>query len=86
RDVGAGVIVKGLRGSSDLDGEAPMATMNRHLAGVETVFLLASGSRQHIASSLVKDIARHGGNIADLVPPEVDAALARAFAHTKESR
>jgi pantetheine-phosphate adenylyltransferase len=76
RDVGATAIVKGLRSGGDYDAELPMAWMNRHL-GVETVFLPADPSVAHIASSLVKDVARHGGPIEDLVPPGV-AALVRA--------
>jgi len=85
REARATAIVKGLRGSNDLDGEAPMATMNRNLAGVETVFLLASGNQQHIASSLVKDIARHGGDISDLVPPDVAHALDEVFSGGKSN-
>lgn len=80
RDVGATAIVKGLRGGADLDGEAPMAVVNRHLVGVETVFLLSEGSHAHIASSLVKDVARHGGDVTELVPPAVATALTTAFA------
>ncbi len=80
RDVGATAIVKGLRGGADLDGEAPMAVVNRHLVGVETVFLVSEGSHAHIASSLVKDVARHGGDVTELVPPAVATALTTAFA------
>lgn len=71
REQGAAAIVKGLRGGADLDGEAPMAAVNRHLSGVETVFLVSSGHLAHIASSIVRDIARYGGPIDDLVPPGV---------------
>lgn len=82
RDVGACAVVKGIRGASDVDAEVPMALMNRHLSGVETVFLAGDSALAHIASSLVKDVARHGGRIEDLVPdqvaPAVRAALARA--------
>lgn len=82
RDVGADVLLKGLRGGSDLDAELPMALMNRHLTGVETVFLPAGRTVLHIASSLVKDIARHGGEIDDLVPPGVGDAVRAALAAT----
>lgn len=76
-EVGATAVVKGLRSGGDLDAELPMAWMNRHL-GVETVFLPADPSVAHIASSLVKDVARHGGRIDDLVPPGVaDVVRAR---------
>ena len=68
--------VGGLRGGADFDVEQPMALMNRHLSGVETVFLLADPALAHVASSLVKDVARHAGRIDDLVPAHVAAALA----------
>lgn len=78
REVGADVMVKGLRGGADLDAELPMALMNRHLTGIETVFVPADRSVIHIASSLVKDVARHGGRVDDLVPPGVaEVVLAR---------
>ncbi|MBC7290536.1 MAG: pantetheine-phosphate adenylyltransferase [Actinotalea sp.] len=75
RDVGATALVKGLRGGADYDAELPMALMNRHLTGIETVFLPADRSVVHIASSLVKDVARHGGRIDDLVPAGVSGAV-----------
>lgn len=75
RDVGATALVKGLRGGADYDAELPMALMNRHLTGIETVFLPADRSVAHIASSLVKDVARHGGRIDDLVPAGVGGAV-----------
>ncbi|NLF04441.1 MAG: pantetheine-phosphate adenylyltransferase [Actinomycetales bacterium] len=78
-EVGAAAIVKGLRGGADYDAEVPMALMNRHLTGVETVFVTGDPNLAHIASSLVKDVARHGGDVSDLVPPGVADALAAAF-------
>ena len=81
RQVGATALVKGLRGGADYDAELPMALMNRHLTGVETVFLPADRSVAHVASSLVKDVARHGGAIDDLLPAGVgDAVRARRAA------
>ena len=78
RQVGATILLKGLRNGADYDAELPMALMNRHLSGVETIFLPADRSVAHIASSLVKDVARHGGRIDDLVPPGVaDVVRAR---------
>jgi pantetheine-phosphate adenylyltransferase len=82
RSVGATVLVKGLRGSGDLDAEMAMALMNRHLAGVETVFIPAGPDYAHIASSLVKDIARYGGDIGDLVPADGAAAVRAALSLT----
>ncbi|OLT53947.1 pantetheine-phosphate adenylyltransferase [Cellulosimicrobium sp. CUA-896] len=80
REVGATAVVKGLRGGADFDAELPMALMNRHLAAVETVFVAGDSALQHVASSLVKDIARHGGPVDDLVPPGVGEAVRAAFA------
>ncbi|PYG01550.1 Phosphopantetheine adenylyltransferase [Georgenia satyanarayanai] len=81
RRVGAAAVVKGLRGGADFDAEQPMALMNRHLSGIETVFLVGDGALAHVASSLVKDVARHGGDVSDLVPPAVAHALREAFPH-----
>ncbi|WP_402469060.1 pantetheine-phosphate adenylyltransferase [Isoptericola aurantiacus] len=81
RRVGAAAVVKGLRGGADFDGELPMALMNRHLSGVETVFVPGDQRYAHVASSLVKDIARHGGPIDDLVPPAAAEAVRAAIAH-----
>ena len=79
REVGAVALVKGLRGGGDFDAEQPMALMNRHLSGVETVFLPGDQRFAHVASSLIKDIVRHGGPVDDLVPPGVVAALRSAL-------
>ncbi|WP_425956563.1 pantetheine-phosphate adenylyltransferase [Xylanimonas sp. McL0601] len=84
RDLGAAAIVKGLRGGADLDAETPMALMNRHLSGVETVYVTGDPALSHIASSLVKDIARHGGAIEDLVPDGVAAAVRAALEQREE--
>lgn len=78
REAGAGVVVKGLRGPADFSYELPMALMNRHLTGVETVFLPGAPRWEHVSSSLVKEVARYGGDITGLVPDRVrDALLAR---------
>ncbi|MEZ0449794.1 pantetheine-phosphate adenylyltransferase [Cellulomonas sp. ICMP 17802] len=79
RDVGAVAVVKGLRGGADFDAELPMALMNRHLSGVETVFVVGDQRLAHIASSLVKDVARYGGPIDDLVPAGVADAVRAAL-------
>jgi pantetheine-phosphate adenylyltransferase len=80
RDVGAVAVVKGLRGGADFDSELPMAQMNRHLTGVETVFVPGEQKYAHVASSLVKEVARFGGPIDDLVPHGVAAAVRDALA------
>ncbi len=70
RNQNAGVIVRGLRNTTDFDYETQMAAMNATIAAeVETVFLSASPKTGFIASSLVKQIARMGGDISDFVPP-----------------
>lgn len=77
--VGAAVIVKGIRGASDFDAETPMALMNQHLTGVETIFMNARPHVAHIASSLVKDVMRFGGEVADMVTEQVHAAMHTAM-------
>ncbi|MBU4336051.1 MAG: pantetheine-phosphate adenylyltransferase [Actinobacteria bacterium] len=86
KEQGACAVVKGIRGASDVDAEIPMALMNRHLSGVETVFVAGDQSLAHIASSMVKDIARHGGRIDDLVPEPVVGAVRAALAERGGAR
>ncbi len=71
REHGADVIIKGVRSSVDFEYEVPMATMNRHLTGVETVFLPAESSYTHLSSSLLKEVQRLGGDISGCVPHAV---------------
>ena len=81
RSVGARFIVRGLRSGTDLDYESPMAAMNARMAPeIETIFLVAAPAFAHIASSLVKDVARGGGDVDLFVPPAV-AAQIRARTH-----
>lgn len=76
RDVGAQIIVRGLRAVADFEYEYQMVGMNRSLdSSVETVFLMADAKHQAIASKLVKEIARLDGDITKFVPPAVKAAL-----------
>ena len=76
RAVGARFIVRGLRSGSDLDYESPMAAMNATMAPqIETIFLAAAPAFAHIASSLVKDVARGGGDVDLFVPPAVAAQI-----------
>ena len=75
RELGADLIVKGLRSGVDLAYELPMAAMNRHLTGVETVFVPGDPRFQHVSSSLVKQVAGLGGDVTGLVPDEVRDAL-----------
>jgi len=84
RDVGARMIIRGLRAVSDFDYEFQMVGMNRRLdPEIETVFLMASETNQFIASRLVKEIARLGGDISGFVPK---ATLARTLAKIRASQ
>lgn len=71
RDVGAQAIIKGLRGGNDYEYELPMAQMNAHLTGVETVFVPTTASLGYVSSSLVKEVATLGGDISAFVPTAV---------------
>ena len=83
RDVGASVIVRGLRAVADFEYEFQMVGMNRALDdGVETVFLMAEARHQAIASKLVKEIARLGGDTSKFVSPPVQEALRRRYGQT----
>ena len=76
RDVGASVIIRGLRAVADFEYEFQMVGMNRALDNsIETVFLMADARRQAIASKLVKEIARLGGDVSKFVTPPVNEAL-----------
>jgi pantetheine-phosphate adenylyltransferase len=76
RSVGAAFVVRGLRSGTDLDYESPMAAMNATMAPeIETIFLAAAPAYAHIASSLVKDVARGGGDIEHFVPPAIAAEI-----------
>ncbi len=71
RKIQADVILRGIRNSSDLQFEFQVALTNRVVAGVETVFILTSREFAFTSSSLIKQIARMGGDVSALVPPEV---------------
>ncbi|MFT8358745.1 pantetheine-phosphate adenylyltransferase [Bifidobacterium aquikefiri] len=83
--VGASVIVKGLRQNGDYEAELGMALVNRKLAQVETLFLPADPVREHISSSIVKDVARHGGDVTGMVPDSVVSMLQQALNSEKSS-
>lgn len=79
RDVGASAIVRGLRAVSDFENELQMAQMNRQLSGVETVFVPTASQHAFIASRLLKEVARFGGDVSEFVPKPVVARLAARF-------
>lgn len=81
RSVGANLLIRGLRAVSDFEYEYQMALMNRHLApGLETVFMVPSLDTTYISASLVREVARFGGDVSDLVHPAVARALRAKFA------
>lgn len=75
RDVNAGVLVKGIRSQVDVAYETPMAIVNRHLAEIETVFLLPDPAHALVSSSLVRQVAGLGGDVSPFVPRPVAAFL-----------
>jgi pantetheine-phosphate adenylyltransferase len=74
-EVGANVIVKGLRAVSDFENELQMAQMNQHLSGIETLFLPTSSSHSFVASRLIREVVCYGGDVSEFVPPAVAARL-----------
>jgi pantetheine-phosphate adenylyltransferase len=80
RDVGATAIVKGLRAVSDFENELQMAQMNKQLSGVETMFIPTSSAHSFIASRLLREVARFGGDVTSFVPKVVALRLQEKFA------
>ncbi len=81
KSVKATLIIRGLRAVSDFEYEFQMAMMNRHLLpGLETVFLVPPEDATYLSSSLVREVARYGGDVSTLVHPAVGEALKRRFA------
>jgi pantetheine-phosphate adenylyltransferase len=76
---GAEAIVKGLRAVSDFDYELQMAQMNHQLSGIDTFFLSTSPQYSFLSSSLVREVARFGGDVTTMVPPNVAKRLAERF-------
>ncbi len=69
REVGADFIVKGLRAVSDFESELQMAQMNNAISGVHTMFIPSASTRSFLASKLIREIARFGGDVSSFVPP-----------------
>lgn len=74
-EVGASVLVKGIRSQVDVAYETPMAIMNRSLAGVETVFMLPDPAHAHVSSTLVRQVSEMGGDVSPYVPAPVATFL-----------
>ena len=83
RDVGATAIVRGLRAVSDFENELQMAQMNNRLSGIETVFVPTSSAHLSLASRLLREVARYGGDVTEMVPPPVAEALKIKFFETE---
>jgi pantetheine-phosphate adenylyltransferase len=87
RSVDASLIIRGLRAMSDFEYEFQMALMNRHLSpGLETVFMIPSVETTFISSSIVREIALHGGSLDGLVHPAVAEALTKRYAQNAKSK
>ncbi|MFE3793800.1 pantetheine-phosphate adenylyltransferase [Nocardia tengchongensis] len=80
---GITAIVKGLRDATDLGYEMQMAQMNRKLTGVDTYFIATNPAYSFVSSSLVKEVAAYGGDIADLLPPVVNKRLLARIAERR---
>jgi pantetheine-phosphate adenylyltransferase len=86
REVGAKVIVRGLRAVSDFEFELQMASTNRALAPeVETIFFTPAPQYHYVSASIVAEIARFGGDVGEFVPPEVARKLKERLANNKDS-
>lgn len=79
KDQGADVVVKGLRSIDDYEYEKQMSQMNRHLTGMETVYMATAAGLSFISSSLVKEVAKLGGDVSQLVPSRVATALKEKY-------
>ena len=76
-------IVKGLRAVSDFDYELQMAQMNQRLSGIDTFFISTSPQYSFLSSSLVREVARFGGDVSGMVPPKVAKRLTERWAERK---
>jgi pantetheine-phosphate adenylyltransferase len=86
KDNGVTAIIKGLRAVSDFDYELQMAQMNYRLSGVETVFITTNPLYSFLSSSLIKEVARFGGDVDGLVPPAVLKRLSEKLSDTMGSQ
>jgi pantetheine-phosphate adenylyltransferase len=85
REHGAESIVKGLRAISDFDYELQMAQMNQRLSGIDTFFISTSPQHSFLSSSLVREVARFGGDVSSMVPPMVAERLAERYGDAAEA-
>ncbi len=80
KDLDASAIVKGLRAVTDFDNELQMAQMNYSLSGIDTIFIPTGSEHSFIASRLIREVSRFGGDVSGLVPSPVTKRLAERFA------
>ncbi len=79
KEVGADFIIKGLRAVSDFESEMHQAHMNHAISGVHTVFIPSSSTHSFVASKLIREIARFGGDVSSMVPPPVAKRVAERY-------
>jgi pantetheine-phosphate adenylyltransferase len=79
RDIGATAIIRGLRAVSDFENELQMAQMNRQLSGIDTLFIPTSSTTSFVASRLLREVARYGGDVSAFVPKAVALRLENKF-------
>ena len=79
KEQGANAIVKGLRAVSDFESELQMAQMNKGISGVDTLFIPSASAHSFLASKLIREIARFGGNVSAMVPPAVAKRLEEKY-------
>jgi pantetheine-phosphate adenylyltransferase len=79
RDIGATAIIRGLRAVSDFENELQMAQMNRQLSGIDTLFIPTSSTTSFVASRLLREVARYGGDVSAFVPKAVAVRLEKKF-------
>ena len=84
KENGAEAIVKGLRAMTDFDYELQMAQMNHELSGIDTFFISTSPQYSFLSSSLVREVAKFGGDVSSMVPPVVAKRLTERFGEPKE--
>src|SRR6478736_10136351 len=81
KEVGADFIVKGLRAVSDFESELQMAQMNKGISGVDTLFIPSASAHSFLASKLIREITRFGGDVSNMVPPPVAKRLEEKYPH-----
>jgi pantetheine-phosphate adenylyltransferase len=86
KEHGANSIVKGLRAVSDFDYELQMAQMNQQLSGIDTFFISTSPQYSFLSSSLVREVAKFGGDVSSMVPPVVAQRLDERFGELKRGQ